>query len=271
MTNRIAHITPAASRQAALSSSMRDTQVTDQLRRRIAEDAARRMLSHHDTGYLQAKRAAARQLAPDGIRPFDLPTDAEVREELEALVAAGGASAMPSMNAAPAVDRFRHFQLLMQPLEKVQQSRKTQPEGDVLYHSLQVFDLARAELPYDEEFLLAALLHDVGKGISPENHVVAGLEALEGLISERTAWLIAHHPDAQALREGKLGMRSERRLQTSEDFEELMLLAKCDRHGRKVGVPVPDLEDALGYLRDLEKDCGDPWTADELESESENA
>jgi len=41
-----------------------------------------------------------------------------------------------------------------------------------------VFDLARDQLPYDEEFLLAALLHDVGKGIDPHDHVAAGLEAL---------------------------------------------------------------------------------------------
>ena len=45
------------------------------------------------------------------------------------------------------------------------------------------FDLARDELPYDEEFLLAALLHDVGKAIDPHDHVAAGLEALEGYIT----------------------------------------------------------------------------------------
>ena len=39
------------------------------------------------------------------------------------------------------------------------------PEGDALYHSLQVFDLACEESPYDEDFLLAALLHDVGKAM----------------------------------------------------------------------------------------------------------
>ena len=40
------------------------------------------------------------------------------------------------------------------------------PKGDALYHSLQVYDLACDEMPYDEEFLLAALLHDVGKGLT---------------------------------------------------------------------------------------------------------
>ena len=42
------------------------------------------------------------------------------------------------------------------------------PEGDALYHSLQVFALASDRLPYDEEFLTAALLHDVGKAINPQ-------------------------------------------------------------------------------------------------------
>ena len=51
--------------------------------------------------------------------------------------------------------------------------------------SPQVFDLARDELPYDEEFLLAALLHDVGKAIDPHEHVLTGLEALDGFITER--------------------------------------------------------------------------------------
>ncbi len=51
------------------------------------------------------------------------------------------------------VDRFQVFEALLLPLEYVKQSPKYHPEGDALYHSLQVFDLARDELPYDEEFL----------------------------------------------------------------------------------------------------------------------
>ena len=63
----------------------------------------------------------------------------------------------------------------------VKGSPEYHPEGDVLYHSLQVFELARDRRPYDEEFLLAALLHDVGKGLDRADHVEAGLEALDGL------------------------------------------------------------------------------------------
>ena len=68
------------------------------------------------------------------------------------------------------VDRFQVYEALLLPLEEVQQNRTYHPEGDALYHSLQVFELARDELPYDEEFLLAALLHDVGKGIDRSDH-----------------------------------------------------------------------------------------------------
>ena len=88
------------------------------------------------------------------------------------------------------VDRFELFRLLLQPLEGVKQSPRYHPEGDALYHSLQVFELARIERGYDEEFLLAALLHDVGKAIDPRDHVVAGLQSLEGMITPRTATLI---------------------------------------------------------------------------------
>ena len=42
------------------------------------------------------------------------------------------------------------------------QGKKHHPEGDVLYHLLQCYVLAADELPYDEEFQLAAWLHDVG-------------------------------------------------------------------------------------------------------------
>jgi len=154
------------------------------------------------------------------------------------------------------VDRFRVFESLLLPLENVQQSRKYHPEGDALYHTLQVFDLARDELPYDQEFLEAALLHDIGKAIDPANHVGAGLEALSGFISPRTWWLIEHHMHGQAILDGEIGARAKRRLQENESFEELMTLARCDRDGRQRGVMVPDLDEALDYLRDLEKTFG---------------
>jgi hypothetical protein len=149
------------------------------------------------------------------------------------------------------VDRFQIYQMLLLPLEQVQGNPQWHPEGDALYHSLQVFDLACQELPYDEEFLLAALLHDVGKAIDPRDHVAAALEALEGHIGLRTAWLIEHHMEARQAREGTLGMRARRRLEASEDYDNLLLLAQCDQRGRKKGVETSELDEALEYIREL--------------------
>ncbi|HVA49706.1 MAG TPA: HD domain-containing protein [Pirellulales bacterium] len=154
------------------------------------------------------------------------------------------------------VDRFQIYHMLLLPLEQVKQSPKYHPEGDALYHSLQVYDLASHELPYDEEFLLAALLHDVGKAIDPHDHVAAGLEALEGFITDRTRWLIEHHMEAHAVLDGSLGQRARKRLAEHEDYETLILLGRCDRHGRASGVAVPELEEALDYVRQLSDTCG---------------
>lgn len=161
------------------------------------------------------------------------------------------------LEAESKVDRFQIYHMLLLPLEQVKEDRRYHPEGDALYHSLQVFELARAELPYDEEFLLAALLHDVGKAIDPHEHTAAALEALEGFITPRTGWLIEHHMEGHALCDGTLGARSRGRLEASEDFEELKLLVRCDRRGRARGVEVPDVEEALQYLRDLARSCGE--------------
>ncbi len=160
------------------------------------------------------------------------------------------------IEAEQKVDRFQIYQMLLLPLEMVKQRPQYHPEGDALYHSLQVFDLARDVLPYDEEFQLAALLHDVGKAIDPRDHIGAGLEALDGYITARTAWLIEHHAAAGALRDGTLGVRARRRLEASEDFDELMLLCDCDRRGRQRGAEVPDVEDALAHLRELSRTNG---------------
>ena len=74
------------------------------------------------------------------------------------------------------IDPFLLFPDAARAAGRGQASPKYHPEGDALYHSLQVFELAREERPYDEEFLLAALLHDVGKAIDPSDHVEAALQ-----------------------------------------------------------------------------------------------
>ena len=148
-------------------------------------------------------------------------------------------------------ERFQVYYSLLLPLEEIKQNPKYHPEGDALYHSLQVFDLACDELPYDEEFLLAALLHDVGKGIDRYDHVNSGLEALEGYITPRIAWLIEHHMKAHQIFDGTIGARQHRRLRENESYDELVLLGKCDRGGRQKGVETTSLEDALDYIREL--------------------
>lgn len=155
------------------------------------------------------------------------------------------------LDAESKVDRFQVYRSLLLPLEGVGQSKKHHPEGDVLYHSLQVFELARDELPYDEEFMLAALLHDLGKGIDPDDHVNAALEALGEFITPRTAWFIEHHMEAHLVADGTIGFRAKHRLRESPDFDELMLLQKCDRNGRQRGMQVMELDEALDFLRDL--------------------
>lgn len=151
------------------------------------------------------------------------------------------------------VDPYQLFRLLLLPLESVKQNPKWHPEGDVLYHSLQVFELAKEERPWDEEFLLAALLHDVGKGIDPHDHVAGGLQALDGLVTERTAWLIGYHMEAMAYKAGTLGAKAKRRLEASDDFDDLMRLRECDDRGRVPGAVVGTVDEALAYLRELER------------------
>jgi hypothetical protein len=152
-----------------------------------------------------------------------------------------------------AVDPYQLFRLLLLPLENVKQGAKHHPEGDVLYHLLQVFELARDERPWDEEFLLAALLHDVGKGIDRYDHVAAGLQALDGLITPRTAWLIENHMLALEYRAGTLGHRASKKLEESEDFEDLMHLRDLDTRGRVPGARVGTVDEALDYLKELDR------------------
>lgn len=179
------------------------------------------------------ERASARDL--EALLRYEHP-ELDIERELERL-------------AEAEFDRFEVYRSLLLPLEKVKQGRRHHPEGDALYHSLQVFELARQHRPYDEELLLAALLHDVGKAIDPGDHVEAGLAALDGVITERTRFLIEHHMEALAVADGTIGHRALRRLRESPDFEDLMLLREFDSAGRRPGVTVCTVDEAVEFVR----------------------
>jgi predicted HD phosphohydrolase len=263
-------------------SRFRLTAATNRLRHQIALEAARRLLptlapkaEEPATDWLDAassnelytaKRKAAAVLG-HRVRPGDLPSDAEVREQLLALHRAGERRQLEvdvvhdraedeAVNClADHLDRFAIYKMRLAPLEAIKQSPKLHPEGDALYHSLQVFELARDARPYDEEFLLAALLHDVGKAIEPQDHVAAGVLALRGTVTDRTLWLIEHHVDLLPVRDRPIPPRLKRELEASEYFEDLKLLRELDSAGRVPGMHVATIDEVLAYLLNLEKEA----------------
>lgn len=244
----------------------------DRLRRQIATEAARRLLaaspaesvleSAAEGDFYAAKRRAAAVLG-HAVRPGDLPSDEEVRAQILALSrepeTLGDDAPEPAGDAVPHIsehlDRFAIYRLRLAPLEAVKQDPRLHPEGDALYHSLQVFERAREVRPYDEEFLLAALLHDVGKAIDPHDHVRAGLIALQGTITERTAWLIEHHMDLLERPGRPVAQRLRRALMDSESYDDLVQLRELDDAGRAVGAHVGTIDEALDYLRGLEDEA----------------
>ena len=244
------------------------------LRQQIAAEAARRLYpaigpeegtnklrEATEAEYYAAKRKAAAVLGHP-VRPGDLPSDSEVREHVLALARSKegppsdqelGAEAEGEVERmADHVDRFTIYKMRLEPLEAVKQNPKWHPEGDALYHSLQVFERAREVRPYDEEFLLAALLHDVGKAVDPADHVASGLNALRGTLTERTSWLIEHHMDLLVRPDRPINPRVRKALEESEYFDDLVLLRDLDEAGRVPGAEVGTIDEALDYLKGLE-------------------
>jgi hypothetical protein len=220
-------------------------------------DASGRLREASESAYYVAKRKAAAVLG-HRVRPGDLPSDSEVREQVLALARSRtgvpdppeadddeGEGAVAAM--ADHLDRFAIYKMRLEPLEAVKQNPRYHPEGDALYHSLQVFERAREARPYDEEFLLAALLHDVGKAIDPQDHVAAAVEALRGAVPPRTLWLIEHHMDL-------LAPRARPPADDPDVLDDLELLRELDDTGRVPGTPVGTIDEAIAYLRGLERE-----------------
>src|SRR3984957_3194625 len=56
---------------------------TDKLRQAIAFEAARLMYERVETEYFTAKRKAAKRLCRRGVKPEDLPSNAEIRDQIQ--------------------------------------------------------------------------------------------------------------------------------------------------------------------------------------------
>jgi hypothetical protein len=176
-------------------------------------------------------------------------------EELIAVIADhAGRPDVDELPVDPGAEARALYRLLLEPLAGIEQDPYFHPEGDALYHSLQVFERGRDLHPWDEEFLAACLLHDVGLAISPRHPIPAAIYALGDCISARTRFLIEQRPLASDyLLTGELP----RSLRRHEDFEELVDLARCDRDGRVRGARVPTLDQALDVLAELGELCRD--------------
>jgi len=177
---------------------------------------------------------------------------ASIRELEELLNTEYPESASLDADEEVVYDPYPLFRIYLKSLESVKQSPEYHPEGDALFHSLQVFELARDARPFDEEFILAALLHDIGKAIDPLDHVSAAVEALDELITERTRFFIQNHMLAHDYRTGELPAKQRQRLKESPDFDDLLLFSELDQAGREPGAAVCTVDEALQYLRELE-------------------
>ena len=124
---------------------------------------------------------------------------------------------------------------LLADLNGVRQSPRYHPEGDALFHSLQVFELARRSTT-DRVLWAAALFHDVGKAIDGPLHDEVGADLLEGLLSDRAVWLVRHHLDL--LRDPRGTRRRHRGTAVLRDLEKLRRwdLGGRDPHARVVPV-----------------------------------
>jgi len=137
---------------------------------------------------------------------------------------------------------FLYLSSLLENLQSVEQSPTYHPEGNALYHSLQVFECALAD-SNNPILWTAALFHDVGKAMDYPNHAQDGADALEGLLDPHTCWLIRHHLDL--LIHPK---KTRKRLKGSTELYHLEKLRKWDLQGRNPNIEVMDIPQALELL-----------------------
>ena len=132
---------------------------------------------------------------------------------------------------------------LLLDLDGIEQDPYYHPEGDALFHSLQVFQLAYQQS--DSPILwAAALFHDVGKANGSKNHDKVGAEMLKHVLNDQIVWLIEHHLDLLIS-----PAQTKRRLRKQSDrLRQLQQLRQWDLAGREVSADVISPQQALALL-----------------------
>ena len=245
---------------------------------RIAREAARLLRAGEQPDPSAAVQKAARRVCRARPRVGEIPDPREVAVELALLeyrderqeLRAGDDPPTTADGAAADDDRFAAYRTLLDDLADVRLDSPKHPEGDCLTHSLQVYTFAGRETAWDEEFLTAALLHDVGKAVHYRDPVPATLEALDGLVTDRTRWFVEHLEEGRRWIGGALSPRAWRRLAAHPDGEQLKALARCDAAGVRRAMRVPQLDEALEQLRAL-SDWTGGWEEEEADESPDDS
>ena len=181
--------------------------------------------------------------------------------ELEELLAREYPGPRPGRRAGrraeAAVDPYPIFRMLLLPLENVKQSPQYHPEGDVLYHSLQVFELAR-DAPALRRGVPAggpaARRRQGDRPGRPRRGGAVGAGRPDHRADARSSSSTTWTPTTTAPARCRPKLRRE--LEASPDFEDLMLLRELDDAGRVPGAVVGTVDEALDYLKELERSNG---------------
>ncbi len=138
---------------------------------------------------------------------------------------------------------YDYLSSLLYDLDGVKQSPKYHPEGDALFHSLQVFQLAR-EASDDPILWAAALFHDVGKAVDSKHHARIGGEMLSGVLNPQVTWLVEHHLDLM-----HSPRKTRKKYGAQPRFAQLQKLRRFDVNGRDPAAQVISVAAAIESLQ----------------------
>ncbi len=117
-------------------------------------------------------------------------------------------------------------------LEDVEDRKIHHPEKNVFNHTLQVLHIAFRE-SNDVDLILAAMLHDIGKLENTLGHDQIGADWLEGLVNDKTIWLVRNHLRIWDYLTGDMNkLKKCKELAAHPYIPELIQLARWDKKGR---------------------------------------